>query len=87
MTYLVEFLRSAEKEHSKITQPFFHDILDSIIRLGDNPKPFGCKKLKGHSRLWRIKVGKYRVVYELDEVKKTVAIIRIRHRKDVYMNL
>lgn len=87
MSYTVEFARSVEKEHAKIPPPFFKEILDVILELSQNSQPLGCKKLKGHSKLWRIKVAKYRIVYELDEAKKNIAIIRIRHRKDVYQNL
>ena len=87
MNYHLEFVRSSEKEHAKIPPPFYQEILDEIIHLSEDATPPGSKKLKGHKKLWRIKIGKYRVVYELDETKKNVCIIRIRHRKDIYQSL
>jgi mRNA interferase RelE/StbE len=52
--------------------------------LGANPRPSGCKKLRGYKDQWRIRIGDYRVVYIIDDHRKKVSITRIAHRKDVY---
>ena len=48
------------------------------------PGPPGCKKLVGGDKEWRIRIGDYRVVYEIDDAAKTVDVTRIAHRRDVY---
>jgi len=78
---------SAKKEIKKIPKDLIKAIEDGIEDLEKNPKPHGSKKIKGYANLWRIRFGKYRVVYELHEIEKRVIIFRIRHRKDVYENL
>jgi mRNA interferase RelE/StbE len=55
-----------------------------LENLADNPRPPGCKKLKGGDKEWRIRVGDYRVVYTIDDAKLLVEVTRIRHRSDVY---
>jgi mRNA interferase RelE/StbE len=58
--------------------------LPRIEHLAASPPPPGCKKLKGGDREWRIRVGDYRIVYEIDDTAKTVAVTRIAHRREVY---
>jgi mRNA interferase RelE/StbE len=55
-----------------------------ILVLADNPRPAGCKKLKGYKDQWRVRVGDWRVLYIIDDVAKLVAITRIAHRREVY---
>jgi len=52
--------------------------------LASEPRPTGCKKLKGGQREWRIRVGDYRVVYTIDDEKLLVSVMRIRPRSEVY---
>jgi mRNA interferase RelE/StbE len=57
------------------------------LRLEDltsNPRPPGCRKLKGGEKEWRIRVGDYRVVYTIDDARLVVEVTRIRHRSEVY---
>ena len=55
-----------------------------ISALAGDPRPAGCKKLRGHKDLWRIRAGDYRVVYIIDDANSLVSIIRIAHRREVY---
>lgn len=55
-----------------------------LERLASAPRPSGCKKLKGGDNEWRIRIGDYRVVYEIDDTAKTVDVTRIAHRREVY---
>lgn len=50
----------------------------------DNPRPDGCRKLAGEKRAWRIRVGDYRVLYEIADGTVTVTVFRVAHRRDVY---
>ena len=52
--------------------------------LAENPRPSGCKKLKGYKGLWRFRVGDYRVFYSVDDECTSVDITRVAHRKEVY---
>lgn len=56
----------------------------AVLTLANNPRPVGSRKLRGMSSLYRIRVGFFRVVYELDDKAQTVLIARIAHRRDVY---
>lgn len=51
--------------------------------LGENPRPAGCKKLKGYRDLWRIRVGDWRILYLIDDGAKLVSVTRIAHRREV----
>jgi mRNA interferase RelE/StbE len=59
-------------------------IFPRLEALEDEPRPAGCKKLKGGRDEWRIRVGDYRVVYTVDDVKLRVSVTRVRHRSEVY---
>jgi mRNA interferase RelE/StbE len=50
---------------------------------GPNPRPPGCRKL-AHSEAWRIRVGDYRVIYEIDDSSHAVLVVHVGHRRDVY---
>jgi len=57
-----------------------------IVLLSENPRPGGCKKLKGVD-LWPVRVGNYRIVYEVDDARKIVDLHIVAHRRDVYRGL
>jgi mRNA interferase RelE/StbE len=62
----------------------FHRIIPQIRTLAENPRPSGCRKLTGLKNDWRIRIGEYRVLYEIDERAKAVRIMRVRHRREAY---
>lgn len=55
-----------------------------ILGLYDEPKPHNSKKLSGGGSRWRIRVGDYRILYEIDDLQKIVKVYRIAHRKEAY---
>lgn len=59
-------------------------MIAAIRQLAHNPRPRGCRKLIGGANDWRIRVGAYRVLYEIGERAKEVRINRVRHRREVY---
>ena len=83
-SYQVEWKRSAVKELRKLPQQLISKIVAAVDRLALNPRPQGCRKLVGSEDTFRIRVGDYRVLYNIIENKLTVEIIRVGHRKDVY---
>ena len=82
--YEIHVENSAEKELRKIPVDYFKIIISKIRALSDKPYPVGCKKLKDKENFWRIRIGNYRVLYEIDNSNKSIKIYRVRHRKDAY---
>jgi mRNA interferase RelE/StbE len=58
-----------------------------ILVLAQNPRPPGCIKLSGPSSLWRIRVGDYRVVYQIQDQQLIVLVVTVAHRRDVYRGM
>lgn len=83
MTYRVEILRRAARALSKLPERDYERVRDAVRALSADPRPPGCKKLVGRDG-WRIRVGRYRVIYEVDDVVRIVAVLDIGHRKDIY---
>lgn len=77
------FVKSAENELLKLDKKLAKRILDKINLLANDPYGQNSQKLDA-GKGYRIRVGDYRVVYTVDKITKTVTIIRIRHRRDVY---
>ena len=82
--YDVLIERTAERDIKSLPTALFDRILPRIKALADNPRPTGCHKLAGSKNDWRIRIGDYRVVYEIDDPRKQVKIFRVRHRREVY---
>jgi mRNA interferase RelE/StbE len=82
--YTVQFRRSAEKSLEKLDGRNRARILRNIVALADNPRPPGVKQLSGEDTLWRIRVGDYRVVYEIRDAELVVLVVRVAHRSEVY---
>lgn len=85
--YKIEIKKSAQKDLRRFPEIEIKKITRSILRLKDNPFPVNCRKIQLSESLYRIRVGDYRVIYEVLIKEKTIMIHYIRHRKDVYRNL
>ncbi len=83
MSYAVTILRRAQKELAALPTESYTRVRDAIYALGENRRPPGCLKLSGREG-WRIRVGSYRVIYEIDDAQRTVTVLHIGHRRDVY---
>jgi mRNA interferase RelE/StbE len=83
-SYRVALTASAAKELHRLPSMVVARIVQRLERLAASPRPPGCKKLKGGDQEWRIRVGDYRIVYEIDDSAKTVDVTRIAHRREVY---
>jgi mRNA interferase RelE/StbE len=81
--YVLCILPRAEKELSTLDSKPYESVKKKIYGLRDNPRPPGCRKLADQPG-WRIRVGDYRVVYEIDDAAKTVTVLRVGHRKEIY---
>ena len=85
--YNVVFVRSARRDLEALPDEIGERILARIRPLAKMPRPPGARKLRGESDLWRIRVGDYRVLYEIEDEIRRVEISYIRHRRDVYRDL
>ena len=83
-SYKIKWKKSAFKELRNIHDKYIPKIIDSVENLSANPFPSGVKKLSGSKKTFRIKVGNYRIIYEIEKQKLIIQIVRVRHRKDVY---
>jgi len=83
VTYAVLIERRAQRVLAKIAQPQRDRIIAAIQRLGDEPRPAGVKKLSGREA-WRIRVGAYRVLYEIRDSQLIVLIVDVGHRRGIY---
>lgn len=76
--------RTAERDLKSLPTTLFDRIVPRIRSLAETPRPPGCHKLAGSLNDWRIRIGDYRVLYEIDDARKRVRIFRVRHRREVY---
>jgi mRNA interferase RelE/StbE len=82
--YEILLERRAEKDLRKLSSELFQRIIAKIQSLSENPKPQGSRKITGSKIDWRIRIGDYRAIYEIDEQEKRVRIMRVRHRREAY---
>jgi mRNA interferase RelE/StbE len=82
--YRLVIKRPAERDLRRLPQPLFRRINQAILALADDPRPSGTRQLKGALDGWRLRVGHYRIVFQVDDTARIVTIIRVRHRRDVY---
>jgi mRNA interferase RelE/StbE len=76
-------LRGAQKELAQLPPAEYERVKAAIYRLGEDARPRGCRKLSGREG-WRIRVGVYRVVYEIDDKLQVVTVLHVGHQRDVY---
>lgn len=85
MTYAIQVKGSAEKALNKLPEAMRDRVDAEIDALADDPRPPGAKALKGPFRgLWRVQVGDYRVIYDVDDSAHVVIIAAVGHRSKVY---
>lgn len=83
MKYTVLIERYALKQIMKLDKKAIPIIKSAIAALADNPRPHGYKKLKGEEA-YRIRIGDYRIIYEIDDNKIIVTVVSVGHRKNIY---
>ena len=74
----------AEKDLGKLPPQYFKLVVAKIKKLSYDPHPKGSRKIIGTENFWRIRIGSYRVLYEIIESELTIRIYKIAHRKDIY---
>ncbi len=76
--------RAAEKDLRRLSGEVHDRVIEAISALASNPRPPGSKKLAGSKSDWRIRIGDYRVLYEIADTIRVVRVNRVRHRREVY---
>lgn len=84
MSYTVVIAKSVQKQIDDLPSDMKERIVDKIQNLANEPRPDGVIKLKGSDNEYRIRVGDYRVRYEIDDENQLVQLLQCKHRKDVY---
>ncbi|MEI2580747.1 type II toxin-antitoxin system RelE family toxin [Scytonema sp. PRP1] len=86
MTYQVELTKKASKQLAKLSEDIQQRIKIKVQELAENPRPSGVVKLENSDNKYRIRVGNYRVLYEIQDDLLIVSVIRVGHRREVYNN-
>lgn len=83
MSYVIFLKRSAEKDLNRLPTRIHDRIVEHLISLKEDPRPIGVKKLRGREG-YRIRVGDYRILYSIDDLKKKAEVLSIANRREVY---
>ncbi|WP_276504103.1 type II toxin-antitoxin system RelE family toxin [Terrimonas pollutisoli] len=81
--YVVVITRTVQKVLLKLPPKTASRLENKMLKLQDDPRPPGCKKLKGRDA-YRIREGDYRIIYEIEDNILTIIIVDVGHRKDIY---
>ncbi len=83
-SFKLRWKKSAVRELRKIDRQVIPRILNAAEQLFDDPYPSGTRKLQGADYTYRIRIGNYRIIYEVDTLIRVITVLRVRHRKDAY---
>jgi mRNA interferase RelE/StbE len=85
--YRIELAPSAARELERLPRNIQRRVAQKIDDLANNPRPSGSTKLQGRANRWRIRVGDYRIIYDIEDTIVRVLVLKIGHRRDVYRRL
>jgi mRNA interferase RelE/StbE len=84
MRYRIVIPKPAQKQLDSITKIERDRLIVTLRSLADDPRPNGVKKLKGYDNTYRVRVGDYRIIYEIKDRELIVLLLSVSHRKDAY---
>ena len=87
MKYRLEILPTAQREIASLPPKDRERVDERIRSLADNPRPAGAIALRGYRNLFRLRVGKYRIIYQVRDDVLVVMVVKVGHRRDVYRSL
>lgn len=82
--YEVLLSKAARKQLAALPGFIHNKIIEDISQLSFEPRPIGCKKLKGYKKTYRIRAGDYRIIYEIEDKILRILVVAIGHRKNIY---
>ena len=83
MSYRVVIPKSVQKEIDKLPDLIADSVIERTLLFRENPRPIGCIKLRA-SEGWRLRIGDYRIIYDINDDEKVVVLRRVGHRREVY---
>lgn len=84
MAYQVEIAPAAKRQIKKLVKPIQELIIQRLEQLADNPRPPGVLKMEGEENLYRVRIGDYRIIYQIQDRVLLVVVVKVGHRGDVY---
>lgn len=84
MRYTIEFRPAAARDFRKLPADIRLRLAKKIDALATAPRPDGVKKLAGEAEFYRVRVGDYRIVYQIEDARLVVLVVRVGHRRDAY---
>jgi len=84
MSYRIVIPKPSQKQLDNITKIERDHLIVTLRSLADDPRPNGVKKLKGYDNTYRVRVGDYRIIYEIKDRELIVLLLSVSHRKDAY---
>ena len=84
MSYRIVIPKPAQKQLDNITKIERDRLILTLRSLANEPRPNGVKKLKGYDNTYRVRVGDYRIIYEIKDRELIVLLLSVSHRKDAY---
>lgn len=84
MSYQIFVKPAAQRQIKKLTPAVQKSLIALIESLAAEPRPPGCKKLKGRQNEYRARLGNYRVIYSIEDTALVITIIKVGHRRDIY---
>ncbi len=82
--YRIEVSATAERQIRKLPRADQIRVIRVIQALATDPRPVGCRKLSGHDDVFRVRIGRYRVLYSIEDRRVVIVVLKVGDRKDVY---
>lgn len=83
-SYKIEWKSSAQKELRKLDKTVIPRLIEAVAALANNPYPVGCRKIVGSESSYRVRVGNYRIIYQVQNQELIIEIIKVGHRQSIY---
>ncbi|PAX60704.1 type II toxin-antitoxin system RelE family toxin [Brunnivagina elsteri] len=84
MSYEVEITPAARRQIKKLPNDIQKQVVEQLEELAFEPRPDGVKKLAGSDDLYRVRLGKYRIIYEIQDGLLLITVVKVKNRSDVY---
>ncbi len=83
--YQINIKKTALKQINALPENLKNRVLLQIDELENNPRPSGCKKLKGRKDRYRLRVSDYRIIYSINDRQLTIYVLQVGHRREIYL--
>jgi mRNA interferase RelE/StbE len=84
VVYQVEIAPAAQRQIRKLTTDVQQKIIQRLEALAVDPYPAGVVKMRGEQSLYRVRLGDYRIIYEIQDEELLILVLKVGHRRDVY---